>query len=276
MEKTLNNFRKKTLLIIVLTLFIGLSIWWIYINFLFPKVTGNDKQLFAAFYQILALFGAIAGFWMANRWGGYKSLLGKSLVFFSSGLLLQSFGQSVYSYYIFFQKIEIPYPSVGDIGYFGSIIAYISGVVYLSKVAGFHFSLKLLQNKIHSVIIPLVILIISYLFFLKGYEFDWTNKLKIFLDFGYPLGQAIYVSIAILTLVVSRNMLGGVMKKPILLLIFALVVQYLSDFMFLYQANAGTWSAGGFNDYLYCISYFLMAVALIYIGDMFNKIKEAK
>ena len=80
---------------------------------------------------------------------------------------------------------------------------------------------------------------------------------------------------AITTWVLSKNVLGGIMKKPILFLIFALVVQYLSDFMFLYQANAGTWNAGELNDLLYSVSYFFMAVALIHIRSTFTKIQES-
>jgi hypothetical protein len=274
MEQALKNFKKQYLLIISLLVFIFLSIWWIYINFYFTDVTLEDKQLFAASYQVLALFGSLIGFSIARRWGGWKSMLGKALVFFSLGLLLQSFGQSVYSYFIFFQKIEIPYPSLGDFGYFGSVIAYILGTIQLVRVSGFHLSWRSMQNKIISIIIPLILLGMSYFFFLKGYEFDWNEKIKTLLDFGYPLGQAFYVSIAILTLLLSRNILGGIMKKPIIFLVVALIVQYLSDFMFLYQAHQETWSAGEFNDYLYCISYFMMTVALIHIGGIFNKIKE--
>jgi hypothetical protein len=276
MEHTLQNFRKEPLLILNFFLFIILSIWWICLDYFLVDPNTIDKQIYAASYQILALFGSIVGFWMSRRWGGYKSLLGKALICFSLGLLLQSFGQSVYSYYIFFKKIEIPYPSVGDVGFFGSVISYIIGSIYLSKVAGFHFSWKSTKNKILSIAILLIMLILSYFFFLRGYEFDSLQKLKTFLDFGYPLGQAFYVSIAVLTLIISKNVLGGVMKKPVLFLICALIIQYLSDFMFLYQANAGTWSAGGVNDYLYCISYFSMSIALIHMGGMFAKIKNSK
>jgi len=123
--------------------------------------------------------------------------------------------------------------------------------------------------------IPVVILIGSYLFFLKGYEFDWLNPVKIFLDFGYPLGQAIYVSIAILTLLLSRNLLGGVMKKPIFYLIFALIFQYLSDFFFLYQSNIGVWYVGNINDYLYFVSYSIMTMAIIYMGSTFTRIQQS-
>ncbi len=274
MEQTLANFKKQPLLILSLLTFIILSAWWIYIDFVLVNSSQEIRQIFAASYQIEAIFGAIIGLWIAERWGGYKSVLGQSLIFFSLGLLLQSFGQSSYSYYIFFKHIEVPYPSIGDIGYFGSVLAYILGVINLARVSGFHFSFKSLYNKVQSILLPLVILGISYFFFLKGYEFDPTQKLKTFLDFGYPLGQAFYLSIAILTLILSKDFLGGVMRKPIVFLALALMVQYLSDLMFLYQANNGTWQAGGFNDYLYCISYFLMSIALIHIGSMFNKIRE--
>jgi len=277
MEKNIKHSKEQSLIIILALLFLGLTIWWACLNFLNLGIAiDSNKQIFAASYQILALFGGITGLIMTRRWGGHRSLLGRALIFLSLGLLLQSFGQSSYSFYIFFKQIEIPYPSIGDIGFFGSVIAYIFGVINLARVSGFKFSWESLQNKLQIVIIPAALLMMSYFMFLRGYEFDFSEKLKIFLDFGYPLGQALYVSIAVLTLVVSRNMLGGIMKKPIIFLIIALIVQYLADFMFLYQANAGTWSVGGINDYLYAVSYFFMALSLIYIGHTFNTFQEGR
>ena len=106
-------------------------------------------------------------------------------------------------------------------------------------------------------------LIFSYFFFLRDYQFDWSNPLKIFLDFGYPLGQAIYVSIAILTYVLSKGVLGGVMKPKILFLVFALIIQYLADYNFLLQAANSTWQNGGYGDLIYLIAYLLMALSLL-------------
>ena len=63
------------------------------------------------------------------------------------------------------------------------------------------------------------------------------------------------------------------MRLPILLFLGALVLQYLSDFSFLYQASAGTWYAGGWNDFLYLISYLAMTVALLFVGHTLEKIK---
>ena len=252
---------------------LAFSIWWIYISSFGIESTEQARQIWAASYQIMAILGGIIGIIISRHWGGYKSILGKTILSFSFGLFLQSFGQTIYSYYIF-KGIEVPYPSIGDIGFFGSIIFYIIGAFLLARLSGLKFSFQSLKGKLLTLLIPFVILFFSYFFFLKGYEFDWSDKLRIFLDFGYPFGQAIYVSVAILAWVVSINTLGGFMKKPILFLIFALVFQYFSDFMFLYQAYNETWYVGGFNDYLYFISYFIMTISIIKLGATFEKIKN--
>ena len=180
----------------------------------------------------------------------------------------------MYAYFIYVKGVEVPYPSFGDIGYFGSVIFYIMGSYFLARVSGLQYSMRSIKEKMIVFLTPVVMLFFSYSFFLKDYQFDFTNKLKIFLDFGYPFSQAIYVSIAILALVLCKNVLGGVMKKPLTFMLVALVFQYFSDFMFLYQTNAGTWYVGGVNDFMYFASYFLMTVSLIYIGGMFDHINE--
>ena len=269
------SFVKNKLIYVPIILFVFFSFWWLYLRGLDLNLTENPRQLFALLYQIMSIYGGIIGIIIANKWGGYKSILGKVILAFSIGLLFQSLGQSIYSYFIYFKKIEVPYPSLGDIGYFGSVILYIIGAIYLANVSGFKFSFQSFKGKFISIIIPLLILISSYLFFLNGYEYDWSNKLKMFLDFGYPLGQAFYLSIALLAFLMSRNILGGLMKKPIIFIILALVFQYLCDFTFLYQASRGAWYVGGVNDYMYFTSYFIMTLALIYMGSMFKKIQES-
>ena len=255
-------------------LFALLAGWYVYIHFLDFNQTEHIRQIWGSSYQILAIFGAIVGFGVSHRWGGYKSVIGRAAFYFSLGLLLQTFGQSVSSYYNFIQGESIPYPSLGDVGFMGSVFAYIAGAYFLLKATGFTISSRSVRGKVLAILLPIVILAGSYFLFLQGYQFDWTNKLKIFLDFGYPLGQAVYVSMALLAFLMSQKYLGGIMKKPLLLLIAALVFQYISDFTFLYQSNAGTWTVGGINDCMYCISYFLMALSLLSLGATFNKIKS--
>ena len=90
-----------------------------------------------------------------------------------------------------------------------------------------------------------------------------------FLDFGYPLGQALYVSLALLTYLLSTKTLGGIMKNKVLLILFALAVQYAADYNFLSQAYAETWRNGGYGDAIYLLAYFLMALGLIQLKQSF-------
>jgi hypothetical protein len=268
--------KSKWVYLIPAVILVFFSVWWLYLRSLNVDSVRDARQLWGATYQILALYGGIIGTFISYKWGGHRSLLGRVILAFSIGLFLQCFGQTYSSYYVFHYHVESPsYPGIGDFGFFGSVIAYIYGALALSKVSGIGVSLKKIQNKAWALLIPVIILVASYLFFLKGYEFDFSQKIKIMLDFGYPFGQAFYVSIAILALIMSKNVLGGVMKRPMLLLIFALLFQYFSDFFFLYQANAGTWYVGNINDYLYCASYFIMTISLIQIGKAFYKIQNS-
>ena len=169
---------------------------------------------------------------------------------------------------------EIPYPSIADAGYFLSVIFYILGIFTLTKITGAFIKLRAFRYKIFAVLVPVGMLIVSKYFFLTGYEFDWGSPLRIFLDFGYPLGEAFYVSIAILAIIYSHNTLGGIMRVPLIVLMVALIVQYIAEFNFLVQALNGTWTNGGYGDILYLVSYFIMTISLIRITTAMQKISN--
>lgn len=253
-------------------LFILLTAWWIIgrQNPDAPRYFGD----FPSIYGVMALWGGIWGFIIANKWGGFKSVMGKALIMFSLGLFAQVFGQIAYAYLSFFKGIEVPYPSIGDIGYFGSIPLYILGIIFVSQASGVKIGLKSFANRLQAIIIPLIMLGVGYYLFLQEYTVDWSNPVKIFLDFGYPFGQAIYVSLAILTYLLSRGVLGGIMKSKILFILFALVIQFFSDYTFLYQSSRGIWHVGEINDYMYLVAYFIMALSLIQFEIVFKKLKQ--
>jgi len=235
---------------------------------------GNENNYYTLIYPFISLFGGLIGCKVAHGWGGLKSYFGKTLYLFSFGLLLQFLGQVIYAYYIYILNVAIPYPSLGDIGYFGSVIFYILALLSLANILAVRINFSTINGKIQVVLIPFVLLTSSYVIFLDSYMFDPKSPIKTFLDFGYPFGQALYLSIALIIVFLSRNTLGGIMKKPLLFLLFALVVQYASDFMFLYQVSNETWYVGGPNDFLYALSYFLMTIALTLIGKKLIDIKS--
>ena len=133
----------------------------------------------------------------------------------------------------------------------------------MAKASGIRISLRSLKGKLQAVLIPAVLVIASYFIFLQGHSVDLSHIGRTFFDFGYPLGDAIYISLAILTFTLTKGLLGGLMRGKVLLLLVALLTQYVADFSFLYQASRGTWSVSGINDYIYLLAYFLMTLALL-------------
>ncbi|MDD5050239.1 MAG: hypothetical protein PHV93_00665 [Candidatus Pacebacteria bacterium] len=269
------NMRKNKEIQTVFSIFIILTLWRVAL-FLFHVEEGQSWSFWwGATYQIIALWGGIRGLMASRAWGGHKSKLGRLIIAFSIGLLFQVFGQTVSSYFVYTTG-DIPYPSLGDLGFFGSIPFYMYGVFLLAQVSGVSFSLK--KNITKQTIAFgafLAMIFVSYLIFLNGQQFDWSDRLGTFLNIAYPLTQAGYVALAILTYLLSRKYLGGMMKIPILLFLAALVIEYLSDFTFLYQAVHNLYIPEGINDYMYCVAYFIMAIALISVSITFNKIRES-
>ena len=105
---------------------------------------------------------------------------------------------------------------------------------------------------------------------MKDLVVDAEQPIKTFLDFGYPIGEALTISIAILTYGLSRKILGGNMRGKIMFMIFALILQYLTDSMYLYEVSVGTYYNAGTVDLLYATSFTFMSLGLI----SFKEIEE--
>lgn len=266
-------FRDRRALVATSILFLLLA-WWLAINYVI-RVDDAHRQYFAAVYGIVALMGGLWGHDVSKKWGGVRSLLGRALLMFSLGLFAQEFGQIAYSFYAVYLHVEIPYPSIGDLGYFSSIIFYGYGVILLARASGAKISLKSVGSKFQAVLLPVCMLFISYYFFLANYSFHWDNPLGVFLDFGYPLGQAIYVSLALVTYLLLSKVLGGVMKNRILFVLYALCTQYVADYAFLYQVHNQIWQASSTSDLLYLFAYYVMTLALLQFDGLYRNLKSA-
>ncbi len=256
------KIQKNKLQTLVILTFLGYLGWWFSFQHVVEK-QGLSVQWFGGTYGVLALLGAIIGLVTAMKWGGFKTVLGRSLMFFSLGLLAQEAGQLILTYYIYGSKIQIPYPSWGDLAYFGSTLSYLTGAYFLTKAVGVKYAFRKNGYKLLAVLVPIVILSISYWIFLHNHQYDWHKPLTVFLDLGYPLGDASYISFAVVSYLLSRKMLGGIMRPGILVLIFALLLQYIADFTFLYQSSRGTYLSGKYDDLMYMIAYFVTTSAMI-------------
>lgn len=268
--------KNKYILTVAITIYVVLACFWSYIALKGLQGNHSIAELFSGIYGVMALFGGIFGLAVGRRFGGFKSYIGATVMYISLGLLSQVVGQLTYSAYTQLFNIEIPYPSWGDVGYFGSVIFYILAAWSAVKAVKTKVAMKSIVNKLLLILVPVGLLALSYIVFLSNYKYQSGQLLATILDFGYPLGQAIYIAIALLALVLSRKFLGGIMKNVIMLLIFAFVLQYAADFMFLYQHNQDTWQTAGLNELVYLTAYFVMTLSLIKFNDVIMQLSPKK
>lgn len=249
-----------------IVIYIALVVFWSWINVSGLK-EGGINNLYGALYPIIALLGGLYGvFVVSKKWGGVKSVVGRGLFFLSLGLLAEVFGQWTWSYYTIIKQIEVPYPSIADIGYFAIIPLYGYAIYNFAIAAGVKVNLRSFQGRLQAILIPILMVLIAYFLFLKDVEIDSSNLLRTFLDFGYPAFEAIAVSIGILTYSLSRNVLGGVMKPKVLYLVFALIVQYVTDYTFLYRAGVGIYYNAGPVDLMYTTSFMVMSLGIFFFS----------
>lgn len=239
--------------------------WWFRILALGLKEV-EEVYYFGGIYALVALIGGLYGLIISRRWGGLHSAVGKGIIYYSLGLLSLWFGQTMWTYYNL-SGVEVPYPSIADLGYFAIVPFYGMGTIYFARATGASVSLKFLKKKIVIVAIPFAMLFVSYIIYLKDISPDFTDPLKTFFDFGQPLGEAVVISLALITFELSRGVLGGKMKPKMLLFSSALVVQYVTDYTFYYRSATETYYNGGPVDLMYILSFALMALALISMRD---------
>ncbi|MBP6994247.1 hypothetical protein KBB12_03320 [Candidatus Woesebacteria bacterium] len=258
-----SRFSSRVALYSISFVFVFFFVWGLWNNLAPSQENGTLREWFTDTYWILPLVGGIYGLVTSKRWGGLSSVFGKAILYFSIGLLMQVFGQVVYSAYAIFGGVEIPYPSLGDIGFFGSIPLYILGLLQLGQTLRLNKAMHKTSNMVLVTVVIVGLLTLSYTIFLKDYNIDLTVPLQVFFDFGYPLGQSLYVGLVALVYILSVGSLGGKLRYKILFLLFALSSQYLADFLFLFNQNRGIWIEGGISDMMYLTAYFFMGVSLV-------------
>jgi hypothetical protein len=242
-------------------------VWWVVINYTNGgNVEGAVRDNYTDTYSIIALLGSIVGVTIAKKWGLLKSIFGKTLFYFSIGLLLQFFGQFTYALYFRIGHIELAFPNIGDLFYISTSFAYILAVYYLLKVViikkGIFTPRWVL---ITSLAATGVLAWLSYISFLNLAIQDERGLIYQVLNVAYPLVQAFYFILGFIALMQSKRLSGGKLFRPVSFILLALFVQYLADFTFLYTSYHQAWEAAGTNDLIYVLAYGFMIVAIIMV-----------
>lgn len=264
--KIFNNTQK-----IFILSYLGVVALWVYIHL--TGSTGPDAGTINFWYSFLfgliPLFGGAIGMYKSKIWGGLRSVIGKAIFYFSLGLFLWGFGETIWSYYNFFKSEPAPYPSIADIGFAPSIFFWILGTWYLSKASGVMYALKnKALAKFTAVILPIILSVISYYFLVEVARDgvlvpEGERPLKVVLDIAYPLGDFLALTFALVVFVLSNKYLGGLYRKWILSLLLGLSVMYFGDFSFSYTTTTGEFYNANFGDLLLATGNFLMTLGIL-------------
>lgn len=247
-------------LLIILTLIV--SVWWVEIFYTNAR-SQLQNYLWVVLLTFVPLIGGINGLLIARKWGGWQSIFGKCIIFISLGLLGWSFGDFVWSYFNLVEQIEVPYPSVADLGFFSIVPLWFLGIVYLLKTLKAKFAFKSWDGRALLIILPLSAFVITYFLFLKDKTFfEGGDPIKSFFDIAFPLGDVIILSLALLAFASALKFLGGRMKKPIMILILGFFFQYITDFSFSYTSSTGEYFNGSWVDMLYLVAQFFVSYGL--------------
>lgn len=243
--------------------FLFIFIWWIRIN-LGGLGDTIEAYWFNLIYGVAALIGGVNGLVIAYRkWGGHKSIIGKGLLFLSLGLLGQWFGNAMWGYGNLILNEPLPYPGPADIGYFSIIPFYALAIYHFALAGGINFQLRNLRYQLLTLFIAFLAIIFAWTLFIKDIPFDPSNPIRLFLDYGYPAGETIVLSLTLITYSLCRNILGGKMKSRLLFVFVALLSQDITDYSFLYTAGIETYFNGSFVDLFYATSIIIMALCLL-------------
>ena len=237
---------------IIFCYYILVITWGIVYYLLGIKETpGNYLYQFA--FGLIPLIGGLLGISKAKQWGWLKSKVGKAVFFISLGGVSWGIGQMFWSlYYNIFQKVEVPYPSLSDVGYSLSFPFLAIGLISLSKATGARFSLRHPGGKLLALFITIAASVAAYYLLIvvaRGGVIDFTEGgLKLFFDLAYPLGDLVILLFSLLIYGLSFNYLGGRYKIPILSMILGLLVLFLGDFSFSYTTTVETYYNGHWVD----------------------------
>lgn len=225
---------------------------------------------------LLPLIGGIIGLKNSFKWGGIKSVVGRSSLALSLGLIAWSGGMVIWNYYLFFTEVSVPYPSAADIIFILSWPLWTYGIWELSEAVGIKFAWKKVSKGF--LIIPLIVTLFSVylLMYVARGGVTYENFPKLFFDLFYPLGDIVILTVTVSIFLLLRKFLGGVYKTPMLILLFGFLLNYISDFLFSYTTTKETYFNGHVVDFLFMTTMFVLSIGLSMLNPSILNSKEIK
>lgn len=228
-------------------------VWWLALQFM-ERHDAPVNFLYNAVYALPPLVGAYFGFrYAAPAWGGWKSAVGKAVIFFSAGALANGGALIIWTLYNLVFKVDVPTPSAADIAWYLMYATEIASIIVLLSVTA-------RQKGCNTLMVGLMAAAVSLLFLvfvrplLTGTDFVTTA-----VNAGYLVADAVFIALILVALTLWTGHLSLFLKYA--LLSFGLRV--VADTLFLFRLEAGTYWNGDISDLIFAVSGFLQGLAII-------------
>ena len=219
---------------------------------------GVELSMWILFYGLLAVLGVAHLTQQKSRTGH----ISKAALFFALGLLGQGIGLMMWVVYNH-TGVAIPYPSWADVGYASIIPMYIIGSFYFIGNRQVDLFVQGMRKKESLLFLaPLLILTGGYIFYLSQVGLPLQQQATIILNTLYPLGEIAPIMIISYGYILNKKYLARAEKFVYMTLIVALLMQFATEYSFVISAQLNTYINGGFVDYMYAISYFVMSMTI--------------
>jgi diguanylate cyclase (GGDEF)-like protein/PAS domain S-box-containing protein len=181
-----------------------------------------------------------------------------SWALFGASTLSWGVGQAIWTWYESILGIEVPFPSLADVGYLGAVPLMAAALLMVPMAS------QSLANRVRSVLDGLLIagslLLISWVLVLGPLiQAGGDSLLGLVISLAYPIGDVVVVTIVLFMLAGSRQ--TGVMPVPLPLLASGLVAYAVSDSGFVYGTLTGTYASGAIIDLGWFAGFLLILLA---------------
>lgn len=260
--QNLMKFNRKLLLTTFSLLLVITLIWDIYL-YSFSEKTTIWHFLYNAAYGCLYLIGGVIAIYYSFIFS-IRSNLGKLLFFFGAGLLSYEIALLIWVYYNLALKVAVPFPSWADAGFMIFYPLIFLGTYYLVKIYKTLINFALLRD---SIIISLLSLIL--VFGINRPDISTQlPPLQIFINFYYPMGDFITLSLALIALRIG----GGKLHPSLYIFCIGMLLQAVADIFFTYRTAQEIYWNGDISDLLFTFSAYFMSIGLFEIINNLSKV----
>ncbi len=254
----LQKFHKKAFNIITFT---GFPVILLFLGLQFTGLTNTAFSSWASLVSgFIFLISAIICFKYYKKIGD-RGGVSNAILWTGIANLLYFIGSVVWTYYILFENIEIPYPSIADIFYILMPLAYAFATGSLLQI--YRSSTKP-STWFFAVV---VFSILAYVMFVFVGNPEISNELSFwenFFNFSYTLSDSIYVGAGFSLLLIA----GGKIYKGITIWVLGMFLITIADILFTYRAATGVVWDGDIADQLYTFSTIIFTYAVILLSKM--------